>query len=284
MSDAAADPRTILVVDDTPQNIRLLDAVLTPRGYTVVPAGSGEEALAKVAQEKPDLVLLDILMPGMDGYEVCRRLRDDAETRALPIVMITASGDQEKLKALEAGADEFVTKPFNQAELLARVKSLLRIKAYHDTIQAQTTELAEWNRTLEERVQAQVDELQRMSRLQRFLSPQLAELIVSSGDETMLETHRRQIAVLFCDLRGFTAFGETAEPEEVMAVLRQYYEATGALISRFEGTVGHFAGDGLMVFFNDPLPCPDPAARAVRLAVAIREQMADLTANWRKLG
>jgi adenylate cyclase len=274
----------ILIVDDTPQNIRLLDAVLSPRGYTVIPATSGMEALNAVAEAPPDLVLLDIQMPVMDGYEVCRRLRDDPVSRALPVVMITAAGDQEKLRALEAGADEFISKPFNQAELLARVKSLLRIKRYHDTIEAQSAELSSWNRSLEDRVQAQVEQIGRMARLQSFLSPQVAEAIVNSGDERALGTHRRQIAVLFCDLRGFTAFAETAEPEEVMTVLREYHEAAGPLITKYQGTVGHFAGDGLMIFFNDPFPCDDPTGLAVRLALDLRESMAELSIGWKRQG
>ncbi|HEX3243818.1 MAG TPA: response regulator [Chloroflexota bacterium] len=278
------DTARILVVDDTPQNIRLLDAVLTPRGYDVIPATSGQEALNAVAERSPDLILLDIQMPVMDGYEVCRRIREEPATRALPIVMITAAGDQEKLRALEAGADEFIAKPFNQAELLARVKSLLRIKRYHDTIEAQTAELASWNRSLEDRVQEQVEQMSRMARLQSFLSPQVAEAIVSSGDESALGTHRRQIAVLFCDLRGFTAFSETAEPEEVMTVLREYHSAAGPLIARYEGTVGHFAGDGLMVFFNDPFPCDDPTGMAVQLALDLRERMAELSVGWKRQG
>jgi adenylate cyclase len=272
----------ILAVDDTPQNIKLLEAVLAPRGYRVVPAASGREALDKVAAERPDLVLLDVVMPGLDGYEVCRRLRDDPGTGFLPVVMITASGEQEKIRAIEAGADDFILKPFNQAELLARVRSLLRIKEYHDTIQAQASELAELNRTLEARVQQQVDELERVGRLRRYLAPQLAELIVSSGDESILASHRRQITVVFCDLRGFTAFAETSEPEEVMGVLREYHAALGELIFRFEGTLERFAGDGLMVFFNDPLPCPDPVERAVRMAVAMRTRVAELAQGWRK--
>ncbi len=272
----------ILIVDDTPQNLRLLDAVLTPRGYSVLAASSGVEALDKAANEHPDLILLDILMPGIDGYEVCQRLRDDPDTRLLPIVMITASEDQEKVKAIEAGADDFIHKPFNQAELLARVKSLLRVKEYHDTIQAQAAELAEWNRLLETRVQQQVDELERLARLRRFLSPQLAEVI--SDQDSLLKSHRQEIAVAFCDLRGFTAFAEVAEPEEIMRTLQEYYEALGSLIHHFGGTVGNFAGDGLMVFFNDPLPCPDPAARAVQMAIAMRERMDELTVTWQKRG
>lgn len=150
----------ILAVDDTPRNIKLLDALLTPQGYTVLPASSGEEALEKIVAARPDLVLLDVVMPGIDGYEVCRQLRAGAETRLLPVIMITASGKDEKVRAIEAGADDFIAKPLDPSELLARVRSLLRIKSYHDTIQAQAHELAEWNQLLEERVQQQVEALQ----------------------------------------------------------------------------------------------------------------------------
>ncbi len=275
---------TILVVDDLPQNVRLLDAVLAPRGYRVVPAASGREALDLVRSERPDLVLLDILMPEMDGYEVCRAIRDDPATRFLPVVMVTASGDQQKLAAIEAGADDFVTKPFDQAELVARVRSLVRLKDYHDTIEAQAAELTDWNRTLEQRVREQVDELERIGRLRRFLSPQLVEVLTSAGNESLLDSHRREITVVFCDLRGFTAFAETVEPEDVMAVLREYHAALGDLVHRFEGTLERFAGDGLMVFFNDPLPCPDAPARAVRMAVAMRNRVADIADGWRRLG
>jgi adenylate cyclase len=274
----------ILVVDDTPHNIKLLEAVLLPRGYAVLAAASGPEALELVAREPPDLVLLDILMPGMDGHEVCRRLRANPATAFLPVVMVTASGEQEKVRSIEAGADDFITKPVNQAELLARVRSLLRLKEYHDTIERQAAELAEWNRTLEARVAEQVAELERLSRLRRFLSPQIAEALLASGDERILESHRREITVVFTDLRGFTAFAASAEPEEVMGVLRQYHAAMGELIFAHEGTLERFAGDGLMVFFNDPVPCDDPTARAVRMAVAMRARVAELAEGWRKLG
>jgi len=280
MSEAAA----ILVVDDLPQNVRLLEAVLAPRGYTVLAANSGRQALERVAAEPVDLVLLDILMPEMDGYAVCRALRDDTATSFLPVVMITASGEQEKVAAIEAGADDFVAKPFDQAELLARVHSLLRIKRYHDTIEAQSAELAAWNRNLEERVREQVDAIERMGRMRRFLSPQLAELVVSSGDESFLQSHRREITVVFCDLRGFTSFAETVEPEDVMAVLSDYHAALGDLVHRFDGTLERFTGDGLMVIFNDPLDCPDAPERAVRMALAMRGRVAELAEGWRRKG
>lgn len=278
------EPAKILVVDDLPQNVRLLEAVLAPRGYVVATATSGREALERVVSDPIDLVLLDIVMPEMDGYEVCRALRADASTRFLPVVMITASGEQEKVAAIEAGADDFIAKPFDQAELLARVRSLLRIKRYHDTIEAQAAELAAWNQQLEQRVQEQVEELERTGRLRRFLSPQLAELVVSSGDESFLTSHRREITVVFCDLRGFTAFAETVEPEDLMLVLSQYHTALGDLVHRFDGTLERFIGDGLMVIFNDPLPCPDPAQQAVRMAVAMRARVAQLAEEWTRRG
>jgi len=278
------DPKALLVVDDLPQNVRLLEAILAPRGYRVVAAHSGAEALDRLAAEPIDLVLLDILMPGMDGYEVCRALRAEAATSFLPVVMITASGEQEKVAAIEAGADDFIAKPFDQAELLARVQSLLRIKDYHDTIEAQAAELAAWNRELEQRGQEQVDALERLGRLRRFLSPQLAELVVSSGDDSFLQSHRREITVVFCDLRGFTSFAETVEPEDVMAVLGEYHAALGDLVHRFEGTLERFTGDGLMVIFNDPIDCPDAPERAVRMALAMRGRVAELAEGWGRKG
>jgi adenylate cyclase len=240
---------TILVVDDVPQNVRLLEAVLAPRGYTVITATTGEEALERV--EGVDLVLLDVVMPGIDGFEVCRRLRADERTSFLPVVMVTASGEREKREAIEAGADDFVAKPFDHDELLARVRSLLRVKRYHDAIAA-------------------------------FVSQPVAKLV--AGDAEALESHRAEITMVACDLRDFAAFAETVEPEDLMIVLREYYAAAGEEIQRFEGMLERFAGSRLMVMFNDPVPCADAPERAVRLAVALRNRVWELAERWSRRG
>ena len=279
-----ADMPRILVIDDNPQNRRLAEALLMPRGYEVVGVESGPEAFSWLEGNDADIVLLDIVMPEMNGYEVCRRLRENPATEVLPVVMLTSSGDEDKVRAIEAGADDFISRPVNEAELLARVRSLLRIKQFHDTIQRQAAELAEWNRTLENRVSAQVEDLERLGRMRRFLSPQLAELIVNNDDESVLQSHRREITVVFCDLRGFTAFSETAEPEEVMAVLAEFHGELGKLIHAFGGTLERFAGDALMMFFNDPFPIEDAPLRAVRMALAMQERVAELIVGWRKRG
>ena len=274
----------ILVVDDVPANVRLLEAVLAPRGYDVVTATNGAAALELVESEHPDLVLLDVMMAGLDGYAVCRRLRANEETAVLPVIMVTSSVAQEKTQAIEAGADDFIPKPFNHDELLTRVRSLLRIKRYHDTIKAQAAQLAELNRTLEQRVRAQVEDLERLTRLRRFLSPQLADAVVSSGGESILGSHRRQVAMFFADLRGWTSFVDAVEPEELMRVLREFHGAIGRLVKRFDATVGFLEGDGVQLFFNDPIEIPDAALRAVRLGCALREEMTELTPLWRKRG
>jgi class 3 adenylate cyclase len=216
---------------------------------------------------------------------VCRRLKGDPALPFTPIIMVTAKADAKDVVAgLEAGGDEYLTKPVDQAALVARVKSMLRIKQLHDTVQALAEERAEWGRTLERRVEEQVGQLERLGRLKRFFSPQLAELIVDGGAEDPLQTHRREVTVVFLDLRGFTSFAETAEPEEVMGVLREYHAEMGTLILAHEGTLERFAGDGMMVFFNDPVPVPDAAERAVRMAVAMRDRVGELGAQWRKRG
>jgi adenylate cyclase len=272
------DRPRLLVVDDTPVNVKLLADLLAAKGYAVSTAASGREALDAIDREPPDLVLLDVMMPGMSGYDVCRKLRENPATALLPVVMVTALDPvQERVKGIEAGADDFLSKPINQPEILARVRSLLRIKHLHD-------ELAALTRSLEQRVQEQVAQLERLGRLKRFFSPQLAELIVAGGTEDPLRTHRREITVVFLDLRGFTAFAETAAPEEVMGMLREYHEAMGQLILQHEGTLERFTGDGMMIFFNDPLPVPEPTQRAVCMALGMRNRVTELSATWRTRG
>jgi adenylate cyclase len=275
----------ILVVDDTPANVKLLVDLLAAKGYGVASAASGEEALALIAAQPPDLVLLDIMMPGLSGYDVCRRIRADAATALLPVVLCTSlDPKQERINGIEAGADDFIPKPINQQELFARVKSLLRIKSLQDEVKAQAAQLAEWNLKLEDRVREQLAQMERLSRLKNFFSPQLAEAIVSGGADDPLKSHRREITVVFLDLRGFTAFTETADPEEVMGVLREYHAAMGELILAHEGTLERFTGDGIMIFFNDPVVVDDPAARAARMALQMQQRTDALAIGWRKRG
>jgi adenylate cyclase len=279
------DPPLILIVDDTPENRDIVTVRLAAQGYDLATAIDGEEALEKAKDLLPDLILLDVMMPKLDGIAVTRQLKTDPALPFMPIILLTARADvRDVVAGLDAGADEYLTKPIDHGSLVARVRSMLRIKRLHDQVQAQAAELASWNRTLEERVAAQLGEIERVGRLKRFLPPQLAEMIVSRGNESILESHRRDIAVLFCDLRGFTAFAETGEPEEVMALLGAYHLAVGPLIHAAEGTLERFTGDGLMVFFNDPLPCEDAAERAVRLAISMRAAVGEFVQGWRRRG
>jgi adenylate cyclase len=279
------NPPRILIADDNQDNRDVLATQLATEDYELLQAADGEAALAAARSQLPDLILLDIMMPKLDGVEVCRRLKSDASLPFMPIILVTAKSDaQDVIVGLEAGAVEYLTKPIDQTAVAARVKSVLRIKELHDQVLAQADELAAWSRTLEQRVAKQLSEIERISRLKQFLPAQVAELIISSGDDRLLESHRGAITVVSCDLRGFTAFAEIAEPEELMILLREYHTTLGAVIDQFGGTVERFAGDGLLVLFNDPLPCPDPSVQAVQMAVRMRDAVAELDVKWRKHG
>jgi adenylate cyclase len=286
-------PPRILAVDDMPTNLEILRVRLEAQGYEVITAEDGEQALTKARELEPDLVLLDIMMPKLDGIAVLKQLKQDAMLRFVPVILVTAKSDiRDVVNGLDAGGDEYLTKPFEHAALTARVRSLLRVKELHDTVQHQATKLQEqteqlssWNRLLEERVAEQLTEIERVGRLKRFLAPQVAQMIASSDlPDSVLASHRQEITVLFCDLRGFTNFTETSEPEEVMAVLRDYHENLGELIFRYEGTLERFLGDGIMIVFNDPIPCVDHTERAVRLALDMRERVNALGTQWRRKG
>ncbi|TIX43621.1 MAG: response regulator [Mesorhizobium sp.] len=285
------DPPRILAVDDTPENLEILRMRLEANGYEVATAADGEEGLAKARQLTPDLILLDIMMPKLDGISVVRMLKHDQSLRSIPVVLVTAKADtRDVVEGLDAGGDDYLTKPFEHRALLARVRSMLRQKALHDTVASQAkrlehqaAQLSDWNRSLEQTVAEQVTELERMARLRRFLPEQVADLIVAAGDgDALLQSHRREVTVVFCDLRGFTAFAETAEPEEVMTVLAEYHSCLGEQIVRHEGTLERFVGDGIVVVFNDPLPCPDHSERAVSMAAAMRDAIDEHSERWRK--
>jgi len=279
------NPPRIMIADDHETNRDIFTTRLETRGYDLLQARDGEEALAVAKSARPDLILLDVMMPKIDGFEVCRQLKNEPSLPFMPIILVTAKADPKDIvMGLDAGADEYLTKPVDQSSLLARVRSMLRIKELHDRTTAQAAELADWNRKLEQRVAEQLAEIQRINRLKRFLSPQIADLIVSSGDDRVLDSHRREITVVFCDLRGFTAFSETAEPEEVMSVLREYHARLGAIIHKFGGTLERFTGDGLMVIFNDPIPCQDPVLRAIGMALQMRDAVEALTPRWKARG
>jgi class 3 adenylate cyclase/AmiR/NasT family two-component response regulator len=282
----------ILVVDDVADNVEIVRLRLESQFYDVITAGDGLQALEQVARARPDLILLDVMMPRLDGIETVKRLKSELALPFIPVILLTAKGETKEVVAgLDSGADEYLTKPIDHGALLARVRAMLRIKELHDTVEGQrrmlekqAAELADWNRLLEERVAVQVCEIERIGRLKRFLPPQITEMVVAGGQDDALRSHRREVVVLFCDLRGFTAFAETAEPEEVMSVLREYYEAIGPLVHRYEGTLDHFAGDGMMVFFNDPVPCANAVGNAIALAMAMRAAVTQLAAGWHQRG
>jgi adenylate cyclase len=258
----------ILVVDDQRANAEKMAGVLRARGYEVTVALDGAAALDLVHSTQPDLVVADILMPGLDGYAFCRRLRSDPATALLPVVLVTSLEAQgERTRGLEAGADDFLSKPVKWDELFARVRSLLRVKALQDELRA-------WNQQLEARVREQVSQLEQLSRLKRFFSGAVAEAI-AEGREEMLKPHRREITAVFLDLRGFTSFTDRADPDEVVELLRVYHVALGREVDKYGATLEHFAGDGIMIFFNDPLPV-EQLGHEVGLGIGIAQGEATL--------
>jgi adenylate cyclase len=273
------DGPALLLVDDNEDNLYTLTQRLRREGYTNLASGrDGRQALDLLRSRPFDLMLLDVMMPEMNGYQVLEEMKADERLRAVPVIMISALDELESvIRCIELGAADYLSKPFNPVLLRARVAACLEKKRLHD-------QLVEWNRTLEERVREKVAEVERLGRLKRFFSPHLAELIVAGGAEDPLKTHRREIAVVFLDLRGFSTFAETTEPEEVMGVLHEYHAAMGALVLEHEGTLERFTGDGMMIFFNDPVPVTKPAERAIRMAVAMRDRVQRLSAGWRKRG
>ena len=267
----------ILVVDDQRANAEMLAEALRGRGYEVSTASNGAAALEHIARARPDMVISDILMPDVNGYDLCRRLRAQPPTALLPVILVTSlDAHAERVKGLEAGADDFLSKPVNWEELFARVRSLLRVKSLQD-------ELKELNQKLEQRVVEQVAQLHRLSRLKRFFSGPVAEAIIAGGEE-LLEPHRREITAVFLDLRGFTAFTDRADPDQVLELLRAYHATLGRTVDDFAGTLEHFAGDGVMIFFNDPLPVDKPAERAVRMALTLQQAFTPIAEAWAKHG
>jgi adenylate cyclase len=275
---------TLLVVDDNEDNLYTLTLRLNREGYKhIVKAGNGREALERLQAQPFDLVLLDIMMPELNGYEVLAAMKGDERLRHIPVIMISAVDEMDSvIRCIEQGAEDYLSKPFNPVLLRARVSACLEKKRLRDQEVRHLEELAELNRTLEQRVHEQVAQLDNLGRLKRFFSPQLAELIVAGGADDPLKTHRREVTVVFLDLRGFTAFAETAEPEEIMGVLGEYHAEMGKLILEHEGTLERFTGDGLMIFFNDPVVVQNPAERAIRMVVAMRSRVEELQVAWRK--
>jgi class 3 adenylate cyclase len=276
---------SVLVVDDDAINRSILARALELDGHRVATAENGRQALELLHAEPFDVVLLDVLMPELDGYDTLARIVGDEKLRHIPVIMVSALEEVESVaQCLEMGAQDYLRKPFNPVLLRARINGCLMRKRLDDTVRAQAAELAEWNRTLNARVDEQVEEIERMNRLRRFVSPQIADAILAAGADSVLESHRSDITAVFCDLRGFTRFAEVTEPEEVMRVLRQYQSAMGEIIFEYGATLEHFEGDGIMLFFNDPIPVPDPTSRAVRMAIAMRDRAAELADAWRRHG
>lgn len=251
-------PHTILVVDDQSVTRLLLSRPLEVAGYRVLQAESGPQALEMLAREPIDLVLLDVVMKGMDGYEVCRRIKADARTMFIPVVIVTVLQERtDRVRAIEAGADEFLSKPIYQEELFARVRSLLR--------------LIDVRRELDQAREAQIRAV-----FKRYMSPKVVDDILSSPASplrTMLEqTQRREAVVLFTDLRGFTALSEQLPAQDIVHVLNEYFSEMTLAAYAYDGTIFNMSGDSLLVGFGVPFEQGAPADRALDTALEMQRR------------
>jgi len=272
---------SVLVVDDIPSNVKILEAHLRAKGFETICAYNGEDAIRLTLAEKPDLIMLDVNMPNVDGLEVCAELKQNPESMMIPIILVTAnSATEDIVKGFGVGADDYLAKPYNYMEMLARVRSMLRIRDTQVMLLEVNRRLDDINNTLEKKVQEQVQELERVNRLRRFFSPQIVDTIISENAENILKEHRREITVVFLDLRNYTSFAQTATPGEVIQTIRDLHEVVGPIIFRHDGTLERFTGDGLMVFLGDPEPMPDHALQAVKMCIEISEEVESLRESW----
>jgi adenylate cyclase len=264
----------VLVVEDSIVNRKMIERLLREEGHVVTAVGDGFAALEALGgdDEPPfDVVLLDLVMPGLDGYATLERMKADPRLAHLPVIVISAVEELDSVvRCIELGALDYLPKPMDPAILRARLNAALSAKRLRDLEVETAARQAELLRTIE----------RQKEELSRFLSPQVAALVSSPEGAQLLAGHRREATTVFCDLRGFTAFSEAADPEEVLDVLRAYHAAMGTLIVDHGGTLEHFAGDGMMVFFNDPVLQQDHEFRAVRMAVAMRERFEELASVW----
>jgi class 3 adenylate cyclase len=274
---AAADlqaPFCVLVVDDDPDMVAFLARLLQREGMEVETAENGDAALAQVASAVPDLVLLDVMMPGASGFDVCRRLKSDEATALVPVVLVTSLEDSDsRVRGIEAGADDFLSKPIKREELMARVKTLRRL---HET----RKELE--SRRLAAEVQRKEAIRQAFS---RYFSPRLADRIADAagdqGDTFQGRAQRTNVVALFADLRGFTRLTEKTEVGSVVGMLNEYFAVLTEATYQHDGTIFNMAGDSLLVGFNVPFPQPDAAERAWRAALEMVSRFAPVAADWR---
>jgi len=251
----------VLAADDNPDMRRYLQRILSNR-YRVVLAKDGAEAWDLARAHKPDMILTDAMMPKMSGDDLLKAVRGDEQLRSTPVIFLTArAGTEARVETLEAGADDYLAKPFDEHEVFARVGNLIRARAQERELLALQQE-----------------------QLKRFLPVQVADLLLSGHAEQVLKSRRKEITVLFIDLRGFTAFADSADPEDVMAVLRQYQGEMGRIVTAYQGTLERFSGDAMMIFFNDPLPLPNHPEQAVRMAIAMRDRVSQLQDGWKRYG